>query len=119
MSLPGKCDDAFPASLSDLSEFPQPTNCGARAELLGKLAPRDLFLSIRGINFALWNGPSAPILVAPERSARMYEQHFEPIRAFSVGQNASAPCRSPRLRAGGHLLQTPFRLTWFKTGDLS
>ena len=57
MALCAECDDALPASLSDLSQFPQLTNLGAGAELLCKLAPRDLLWLVQGIDFALRDGP--------------------------------------------------------------
>src|ERR1043166_5751187 len=95
MTLSGECDDALASSLSDLPQRLDWTNRRARAELLGKLAPRDLLWSISGIDFALRNGPGAIVLLAPERTARVNEQDFEPTSALPVGQNARAQCRSP------------------------
>jgi hypothetical protein len=94
-ALAGECDDALPSSLSDFPKLLEWTNRSARAEFLGKLAPRDLLRSIRGIDFALWNGPGAIILLTPERTARMNEQNLEPASAFAVGENARAQGRSP------------------------
>jgi hypothetical protein len=75
MALSGECYDALPSSLSDLPQDLQWTNRSARAEFFGKLAPRDVLRSIRGIDFAL--GPGAIILLAPERTAGMNEQNLE------------------------------------------
>ena len=88
MALAGECDDALSSSLSDLPQWLEWTNRSARAELLGKLAPRDLLWSISGVDFALWNRPGAIIFLAPERTAGMNEQDLEPASAFPVGQNA-------------------------------
>jgi hypothetical protein len=59
MALSGECDDALPASLSDLPERLEGANRSARAEFLGKLTPRGLLWIIRGIDFAFRNGPGA------------------------------------------------------------
>src|ERR1041384_6485258 len=104
MALAGECDDALASSLSDLPPRLEWTNRSARAELLGKLAPRDLLWSIRGIDFALRNGPGATVLLVPERTAGMNEQNLEPASAFTVGQNARARRRSPgRLFQRSHI----------------
>jgi hypothetical protein len=42
MAVAGECDDALASSLSDLPQRPKWTNRSARAQLLGKLATRDL-----------------------------------------------------------------------------
>jgi len=89
MALAGECDNALPSSLSNLPQRPEWTNRSTRAEFFGKLAPGDLLRSIRGIDFALGNGPSAIILLAPERTAGMNEQNLEPASAFAVGENAA------------------------------
>jgi hypothetical protein len=89
-ALAGECDDALASSLSDLPQRLEWTNRSARAELLGKLAPRDLLWSISGIDFALRNGPGAIILLAPQRTAGMNEQNLEPASALAVGENARA-----------------------------
>lgn len=81
MAFACECDDALPSSLPDLPERLEWTNRSAVAELLGKLAPRDLLWSIRGIDFALRNRPGAIVLLAPERTAGMNEQNFEPASA--------------------------------------
>src|SRR2546430_2102438 len=95
MALAGECDDALPSSLSDLPQQLERTNRSAVAELLGKLAPRDLLWSIRGIDFALRNGPGAIILLAPEGTAGMNEQNLEPASALAVCENARTQQRSP------------------------
>src|SRR5204862_7016976 len=95
IALAGECDDALASSLSDLPQRLEWTNRSARAELLGKLALRDLLWSISGIDFALRNGPGASVLLAPERTAGVNEKNLEPASAFPVGQNARAQRRSP------------------------
>src|SRR5205823_3519567 len=94
MALAGECDDTLAPSLSDLSERLQRTNRGAEAEFLLKLASGSLLWIIRGIDFALRNGPCATVLLAPERTAGVDEQHLEPAGTFAVGQNARAQHRS-------------------------
>jgi hypothetical protein len=86
---------ALASSLSDLPQRPEWTNRSARAELLGKLATRDLLWRISAIHFALRNRPGATIFLAPERTAGVNEQDLEPASAFPVGQNARARRRSP------------------------
>ena len=83
MALAGECDNALASSLSDLPQRPEWTNRSARAELLGKLAPRDLLWSISVIDFALRNRPGATIFLAPERTAGVNEQNLEPASAIS------------------------------------
>jgi hypothetical protein len=95
MALSGECDDALPSSLSNLPQGLERTNRRAMAEFLGKLAPRDQLRSIRGIDFALRNGPSAIILLVPEGTAGMNEQNLEPASALAVCENARAQQRSP------------------------
>jgi hypothetical protein len=84
--LASECDDALPSSLSDLPQRLELNDRSARAELLGKLTPRDLLRSIRGIDLALRNGPGAIILLAPERTAGMNEQNLEPASAVAVAR---------------------------------
>jgi hypothetical protein len=88
MAFSGECDNALPSPLSDLPQPPEWTNRSTRAEFFGKLAPRDQLRSIRGIDFALRNGPGAIILLAPERTAGMNEQNLEPASALAVCENA-------------------------------
>jgi hypothetical protein len=85
MAFSGECDNALPSSLSDLPQRLDWTNRSDRAELLGKLAPRDLLWSISGIDFALRNGPGATVLLAPEWTAGVNEQDLESASAFPVG----------------------------------
>ena len=90
MALSGECDDALPSSLSDLPQGLEWTNRSALTELLGKLAPRDLLRSIRGIDFALGNGPGAEIAFGPERASRMDQQDFETARPLSIQEETGA-----------------------------
>lgn len=77
MSLAAECDDALASSLSDLPQRLEWTNRSARAEFFGKFSLSNV-RNIIGIDFALWNGPGAIILLAPERTAGMNEQNLEP-----------------------------------------
>ena len=88
MALSGECYDALPSSLSDLPKGLQWTNRSARAEFFGKLAPRDVLRSIRGIDFALRNGPGATVLLVPERTAGVNEQHFDATSSSAISQYA-------------------------------
>lgn len=100
MALASECDDTLPSSLSDLPQRLEWTNRSARAEFFGKLAPRDVLRSIRGIDFALRNGPIAIIVLAPERTAGMTAQWVRFISHWATSSSKVRDSRSSAERNG-------------------
>ena len=89
MAFSGECDDALPSLLPDLPQRQEWTNRSARAEFFGKFSLSNVLRNIIGIDFALWNGPGAIILLTPERTAGMNEQNLEPPSSSANSRRAT------------------------------
>ena len=71
----GKRRDDLAAALSNLSQRKQVTG-QLDPEFFAKFLASNLFGIFAGNIFALWDGPGASVLVAPERPAGVNEKHF-------------------------------------------
>ena len=85
---------ALAAALTDLSQGLQRGDRGRRTELFGKLAAGCLLRILRCAKFALWDRPSAVVLVAPEGTTGVDQQDLEAAFSATIGQYARAHVRS-------------------------
>jgi hypothetical protein len=79
---------------ADLSQSLQRGDRGRRTELFGKLAAGCLLRILRCAKFALWDRPSAVVLVAPEGTTGVDQQDLEAALSATIGQYARAHVRS-------------------------